>query len=182
MTRRFSRYKWALQKLNGQIPAAGPIFEYNQWRTGAKIVTYTRYPTSKPGGFTPVGIDAFAFNDAAVQKVLVEVSNRADAAKTTVLTAAGVTALGWAPDLTGYAERFGFTPAKAIVFATDPTQQDTLVASQITGVRYNPREGASYTYPFGKTGTDGEADRGAAIQAVIPAANNVSFTPERARV
>lgn len=171
--------------LAGNIPATGPLKEYNDWRTGVKTVTYTRTADSKTGGFNVVGVDAFAFSDAALQKILTTISKRADDQKDTVLGTTGAGALQLKTTLDNYIDRYGFIPAKAIVFVPDATQADTLKPSEITGVRYNPREGKSYTYPFGRSSaTDGEADRAAAIQSALITAGSrsVSFTPERVRI
>ncbi|MGB3641146.1 MAG: hypothetical protein WBA39_26735, partial [Rivularia sp. (in: cyanobacteria)] len=76
----------------------------------------------------------------------------------------------------------GFTPARAViknVTGTTGVQQ----TSKITGDKYKAKAGASYTYPFGKGGTDATSYAeviGNIAAAVAGATGNkgVSFKPE----
>jgi hypothetical protein len=78
----------------------------------------------------------------------------------------------------------GFAPALAVIFK-DAAQVDTKVESEITGRRYNPREGKSYSLPFGqKSGGTGAADLtfagvAAGIIEALAVGEKVSFQPER---
>jgi hypothetical protein len=74
----------------------------------------------------------------------------------------------------------GFQPAKAIVFVAG-VQSDVKETSQITGLKYNPRDGQTYTVPMGQK--TGEIYEGAVQQSIITAVADltdasVTFRPE----
>jgi len=164
------------------IPAGSVLKNYLDVKTGAKTVSYTRQPDSRPGSFVNRQIHAFGLLPAD-DPIILKVSNRAITGLSSVLT---ITALKLNLDdvSTAGSTLEGFAPALAVFFK-DAAQNDTKEESKITGRKYNPREGNSYTLPFGlkATGT-GAGDLtfsgvAAGIVAALGAGEKVSFQPEK---
>ena len=136
------------------VPAGTVLDNYLKFKTGETVITVTRDPASLPGKLVTKQLIAFG-GAVADAPIFVPVSNRA----ITALGSLSVSAIDLNlddVDATGQ-KKDGFIPAKVTVFKFG-AQVATKVDSQITGRKYNPREGASYTYPFGQksggTGAD----------------------------
>ena len=186
MAKRFNNLDAALKLVRnttgtGQANIDGTFLgEYLKYKTGEKVLDYTRDAASKPGEMVEVQVLAFARanTDAAI---ITSLSSRSEAAianlgvSATDLNHAAVTDGQFFP---------GFIPAKAVFFKADATQADTLETSQITGKKYNPREGKSYTLPFGQkpsgTGVDlTYAGVASGIVGSLGEDESVSFQPEK---
>jgi hypothetical protein len=189
MARRFSRLGYALKSLQSPLggtdnnPATGSILaNYKDFRDGKKVVNYVRDAASKPGSLVDVGLNPFysPLGTGEENWVVVKASNRA-----IVSTAVSAIRAQCNLDTTpsgAYEGIRGFQPAQVIVFVKSGTQLDTKETSQITGVRYNPMEGTSYTLPYGQvTGSLYEEDVRANIitSNTVPATNKLRFTSER---
>lgn len=187
--RRFSRLRYALKSLQSPLggtdnnPAAGSILgNYKDFRDGKIVVDYTRDAASKPGSLVEVAVSPFYKILDATTPARVKMSKR-------VLDQGALAGTRTASNLittvpAGAVEEQDYVPAKAIVFIPG-VQAETLETSQITGVKYNPKEGASYTIPLGQaTGEIYEGEvRGLVLVAVAAIAgtikSTVSFTSEK---
>jgi hypothetical protein len=122
------------------------------------------------------GVKSFGLSEITNPGV-VRVSSRAFTASpiSAIITACAIVA----GDATGITRYVGFRPARVAIFIKG-SQVDTLETSQFTGVKYNPRDGASYTLPFGKVaGTDSYSERREAIIVAADIATmQLSFKPE----
>ena len=188
MTKRFKSYKKALELLRNPTtgasagnPPTGSILEkYKQWRGGEVQVSYPRSQESKQISILDVSIHPFGLSPTATNLAIVGFSQRVSSATGNLANIK--TACNHSPvDLDAHAKRVNFRPAKAIVFVPEATQSTTEVASQITGVRYDPREGASYTFPYGqKTGATTEGEVRTDIQTAVAtiAGATVSYKSE----
>lgn len=147
-------------------------------------LTVNRTPESLPGDLVEKALIPFSGENDAEGKIVL-VSQRAISAMGSL--SISMTLLNLEDGLTTEKRDKQFTPAKATFFLPDATQVSTKVDSQITGAKYNPREGKSYTFPFGqKEGATG-ADRtyigvAASIRNGKAPNVNVSFQPEYIRV
>lgn len=162
--RRFSRIKDARR--------LAPAFEaYKAWQD--RDATYTPRPAgSRPGGFQAIQVRPFGLD--VTDPVRCKVSQRAFAAVNSIIGARGVEATPTA-DIIG-----GFSPAKAIIFIATGSEVET--TSEITRLRYQKRQGASYTHAFGgSTATEKEFTAQAEILTAAATSTNrtVSFQPER---
>lgn len=184
--KRFSRLKYALTTLRtpnstGETPdaPAGTVAKNFQDFAGGKTkLTYPRAEGSKPGEILTVSVLPFYYAGATGRETLVAQSKRADDQATMdgVQTACNQIAA----DLETHSRLADFIPAKATVFDFDSTS--TTETSQITGLRYEKRGGASYTFPYGASATE-TAERNVR-QDIITAVNaigtaSVSFTSEK---
>lgn len=163
-------------------PPAGTVLEKFATRAG-RTISYTRNAASKPGTRVDVKLNPFGYAVDDANVVITGASTRSITNREKILKSALVTTLKWKADtFVGGTIRRGFVPAKAIFFQKLPTQTETKSTSKITGLKYNPVEGDSYTLPFGATATgDTEKEGGmrAAIIADLQAGVSVSFTAER---
>lgn len=189
MSKRFNNLEAALKLLRNAssgafdpatLPAGSALHNYYLFKTGQNPVSITRAPESLPGGYDIRQVLAFGDLNTA-DPIAVDVSSRA----ITAIANLGVSAVDLnLDDLSSGVPLRDFKPAKAVIFKPD-TQAENSETSQITGLKYDPREGASYTLPFGqKSGGSGGADltyRGVAagIAAACEAAgDSVSFKEE----
>ncbi|NEO88523.1 MAG: hypothetical protein F6J87_30480 [Spirulina sp. SIO3F2] len=187
--KRFNNLEAALKSLRNPgtgtfdpttIPSGSVLDNYYKFKTGQTSYTVTRTPESLPGGYDIKEVLAFGDLNSA-DPIAVGVSSRAAAA----IASLGVSALDLnLDDLATGVNLRDFIPAKAVIFKPD-AQVANQETSQITGLKYDPREGASYTLPFGqKSGGSGAGDltyRGVAagIAAASEAAGeSVSFQEE----
>ena len=193
MGRRFNNLEAALKYLRppgateGTVvpdaPANTQLKKYQDYKAGKVIISYPRAATSNPGGFQSVALKPFALPATETQSYLVQASERAIGA----IGTAGITATDLNIDVTPSEAAdleipLGFTPARAVIKNVTGTTgvQET---SKITGDKYKAKAGASYTYPFGKGGTDATSYAeviGNIAAAVAGATGNksVSFKPE----
>ena len=158
--RRFSDLQRALNLLRpaagggneGAAPDAPPgtrLRFYQDWKKGAREVTYTRQTSSNPGSFEERIIELFGAGTTE-NRALVPVSRRAlDGISNTGLD---ITNLGYGgPDATYPGQ---VVPAKISIYLGG-ARQTTPERSRLTGTPYKPRANSrSFTYPFGRTGTD----------------------------
>lgn len=181
MAKRFNNLKAALKSLqsptgtsDNEPPANSILKNYKDFRDGKSDVSYPREDSSKPGSLVNKQIDPFGYT-LGDQPTIVSVSDRAlTSIGSAILTAANQS------DVTDGAKVIGFVPAKATIFKKETNQVDTEVTSQITGVKYNPVEGNSFTIPFGqKTGSITQSAVRADIISAKTGTDKVSFTSER---
>lgn len=163
------------------LPAGSVIKNYVDFITKARQVSYTRTAASKPGPAVKKQLIPFAVDAATGDAVIVRVSGRANAAIGTT-TGVNDNDLNLAALTTGV-KMGGFAPAVATIFVPS-AQNDVKEESQITGRRYNPKEGASYTLPFGQgaAGSVPENTFQGVATTIVNAAGagkTVSFQPEK---
>lgn len=162
---------------SAEAPSDTALRRYQEYRAGRTRRTITRAATSRPGIKTDYTIQLFG-EDAGNDSAIALVGARAIAGLNEVsleLPVLGLTARAAGadpPDFSG-----NFSPAKVVCFRATGTGTER--PSGVTGLRYKPRTGASYTYPFGKvSGTDRFRDRAAAIDAATGANVTCTFLPE----
>lgn len=187
MSKRFTRLEAALKYIRpgqGEViadaPAGTPLRMYQDWKAGRRVIEYTRDEGSNPDRILKVAINPFGYPTVEGNLAIVPVSQRAILSSTgaAIKTAANIedeTEVG-AQDLTG------FIPAKAIIFAGTGTTTLNGDGSEITGLKYRKRNGASYTIPYGASvSKPKEMEVRAAIKAALAASPNatVSFKSER---
>lgn len=163
-------------------PVGSQLRQYQDFKSGKRVVTYTRAAASLPGNIKAVGLKPFAVPAASTTRYLVPISNRS----LTNFPAAGVTAellnIDTTPEGTAALQKvFGFTSAKATVKNVTGTAATT-ATSKITGDTYKRKNAASYTFPFGASTDQPSYSQAKAviIAAVTTATGNkgVSFSPE----
>jgi hypothetical protein len=152
---------------------SGPAAAYEAWDD--QVGSRPRQPRpsgSRPGGYMRLQVQPFGAGGTSL--IRVRVSNRA-------VLQVGTLFDDRAPEATADARvNSSFLPSKGIVFVGTGTAVDT--TSNITGLSYAKRQGASFTHAFGGlTATEGEFE---AQQAILTAAlsvpnRSVSFSPER---
>ncbi|PAX60043.1 hypothetical protein [Brunnivagina elsteri] len=127
-------------------PAGSQLAEYQEYKSGKKVITYTRDAASKPGQLDEVKILPFAEAATSTDFLLVSFSKRASGQ----FSATGLTALKLNHRTTGDgANAIGFTPARATVTIA-ATTAGTSTPSKITGRTYQKKNNNSYTFPFGQ--------------------------------
>lgn len=154
MGKRFSRLRASLRYLqnarndsNNNPPEGSILKAFADYQNGINRPSYTRDTASKPGSATRVAIRPFAFvNDDML--TVVKMSKRSNTSTNIAIPGACNVKTSVPNDAKG---RIGYTPPKAIFFKKDSTQSANTVTSQITGIRYDPIDGKSYTIPFGST-------------------------------
>lgn len=196
MARRFSRLKYAVKLLEGTTPPAGSALA-NFLLFQAGNPEYTPKPAAgavEPrGGSIIRGVSPFGkpIGTANANSEKVSLSGRAF----NQVTAVGLDATGTGTNNLNLLETFNnsgnFEAAKITVFL-GASGAGELTRSTILRTQYRKRDGNSYTYPFGATGTapnDHEQTKATALAAAIAAkdaadaANSYSctFKPERFR-
>lgn len=184
--KRFNRLKYGLTMLRTpnatgatpDAPTGSVAAEFQDFISKKKVLSYPRAEASKPGEILTVSVLPFYYAGAAGRETLVAQSKRADDQATMDGVQSACNQL--APDLDTHSKLADFIPAKATVFDYDATS--TTETSQITGLRYEKRTGASYTFPYGASATE-TAERNVrqdiltAVQAIGTA--SVSFTSEK---
>lgn len=178
--KRFSRLKYALKSLQSPLggtnndPITGSILaNYKDFRDGKKVVDYSRESTSHPGSLVDIAINPFFQDLDADKPVYSKISNRVLTLTNLNTTRAAANIITTIPP--GATELKAYTPAKATVFLP-ATQSDTKKPSQITGVAYNPKEGASFTIPYGKK--TGELYENVVRASILTAVKAISVTPK----
>ena len=185
-TKRFKSYERALQIIKDPDAPAdadltldkqSPLYLYFTRKT--RNITYTRSTDSKPKKILEVSIKPFGAAADATNLAIVSFSQRVkeENAVKDIITACNHNEV----DISFHSPRVGFKPAKATIFIPAATQSTTKEPSKITGVLYNPREGSSYTIPYGqKTGAIYESLVRENIQTAVNAITTatVSFKSE----
>lgn len=187
MSKRFTRLEAALKYIRpGQggaiadAPSGTPLRLYQDWKAGRRVIEYTRDGGSNPDRILKVSVNPFGYPTTEGSLAVVPVSQRAilSTVGAAIKTAANI------EDETevGAQELRGFIPAKAIIFAGTGTASTTGEPSEITGLRYKKRNGASFTIPYGASvSKPREVEVRAAIKAVLVSSPNatVSFKSEK---
>ncbi|HAX78980.1 MAG TPA: hypothetical protein DCY88_24950 [Cyanobacteria bacterium UBA11372] len=176
--KRFSALQRALNLLRPQgtagesgqtpdAPAGTRLRYYQDWRKGAREVSYTRVAASNPGKLESTTIELFTIGG----------TNNKATAKYSKRSGDVVTNIGLSPTALGYgtvAANFlgNYVPAKITVY-TGGARSTTSTPSKLTGKPYKGRTQAkTYTLPFGKTSTN--PTYGEAAKALIAAAKAAS--------
>lgn len=185
MSKRFSRYKFALGAVDGNAPAGTPLGKYKDYKSGTVKPTYTRNAASNPGNL----VQAFVlpFSTTGNVKYAIQYSQRAQLN----LADAGLSAATLRISESGGEGPIsnpGFTPARATVQTRGSGTTNEI--SKITGVQYKKASGAeSSTFPMGRGGDSGEFSVFMGVAQAVKAAveakqarNSVSFQPEKFRL
>lgn len=187
MSKRFKALNTALKYLatsdaddNPQAPTGTYLRKYQDWKSGARDIEYTREAASKPQEILQAELNPFGLAETAANAVLVALSKRASLAS---IGNTMKTACNYETENLGETKKLaGFIPAKATVFIGVGTTSGTPETSKITGAKYKKRGGASYTFPYGASTTkprEGEV-RTAILTALASNTNaSVSFTSEK---
>jgi len=160
-------------------PAGSQLAEYQEFKSGKKIITYTRDAGSKPGSLGEAFIKPFGLAAADTKVFIVDYSARAK----TAMANSGLsdTVLGHDTTPTDPQRVYNFTPARATVTIV-ATGEGTTTSSKITGKSYKKKANNTFTYPLGRTSTNPSysEQRGAIVVAVASGNTNrgVSFKPE----
>jgi hypothetical protein len=184
--KRYSRLKYGLDILrppNSTAPApdapVGTVARKYQDYAGKKVkLTYVRSATSKPEALLKVSILPFYYGGVAGTEAIVNQSKRADIASNLggIQTQCNQVTVNFDT----HKKLSNFIPAKVTVH--DFTNTVTKEVSKITGLNYDKKAGASYTFPFGATTT--EKSPSEVIKGILAAVNTLgtasaSFTPEK---
>jgi hypothetical protein len=185
MARRFSRLKYALKTLKapgaindtGLVPTApaGTILAKFQTAQAQGVEYGDRAAESKTGGLVLVSINPFAIGYATDNLRAVLMSKRSHDGN---LFNSFKDDCNIAVHAATHEAIKKYSPAKAVVFKKG-AQVDTKKTSKITGIKYNPVEGNSYTFPFGtKASATLTLVRGAITAQAATSGASVSFKPE----
>ncbi|WP_319422745.1 hypothetical protein [Pleurocapsa sp. FMAR1] len=186
MAKRFSRLKYGLEMLrapNSTAPTpdapTGTVAKKFQDFVGKKTrLVYPRAADSKPGEINKVSVLPFYFNGAAGKETIVAQSKRADEAAP--LAGVQTQCNQITVDFENHVKLAGFIPAKVTVFDYGTASTSTL--SQITGERYDKKNGKSYTFPYGASATEkaeAEVRKGISAAVVTLGTASVSFSREK---
>ena len=165
---------------NPEAPANTPLKEYQDWKKGARNVTYDRAEDSLPEELIDVAVNPFYFPVTAQSLTLVPISKRTNdfAAIATLRTAANITTP--APATATRLEKF--FPAQCTVSVPDTTKNDPDAISKLTGVKYDKKGYRSYTFPYGASAdADRESEVRGNIRAALANGSNyqLQFTSEK---
>ena len=165
---------------NPQAPTGSYLRQYQDWKSGAREVTYIRDSSSRIKGEIEVILNPFSYPVSDSTKALVTMSQRASESSTygKIKSAANIS------DVAGSVASplRNFVPAKAIVFVGTGGTTRVTGGSKITGVVYDKRNGASYTFPYGSSGTNRtESEVRGQIYTALTGDDNitVSFNSEK---
>lgn len=158
MAKRFSKLKYALETLRTpnsttatpDAPAGTIARKYQDYKAGKVQLTYPRSEGSKPESILKVSIMPFYFGGAVGSEAIVAQSQRADEESTLAGIQTACNQITTDPEL--HARLAKFKPAKVTIFNFGATS--TTETSQITGVKYSKKAGASYTFPYGANATE----------------------------
>ena len=187
MSKRFKILEGALDYLrtnddgvNPDAPAGTPLRQYQDWKKGARNVTYDRTADSLPEALVEVGVNPFYFDVNAQTLTRVPISQR-------TLGFTGINALRTAGNITSPApatatEFRGFKPAQCTVSIPDSTKDNPNAESKLTGVPYDKKGFRSYTFPYGASSeANREAEVRGNIRAAVPGTSNfqLQFVSEK---
>ncbi len=186
MAKRFSRLKYALTTLRTpNSTAAAPdaptgtiAKKFQDYAAGKVKLVYPRDESSLPKEILKVSVLPFYFGGLAGNETIVAQSKRADIE--TTMNGVQTNCNQITVNYETHKVLRGFIPAKATVF--DYGTGTTNPPSQITGVRYTKRNGASYTFPYGASATEkaeGAVRKDIAAAVVTLGTASVSFTSEK---
>jgi hypothetical protein len=161
MAKRFGRLKYALKTLKTSrnfgdpdspapnAPANTVLADFQKSRKEDSYGNITRKASSKQEDLVEVTIQPFLKTAIEANRRSVKYSKRAQDRQTTYVG----NALNLLTPNNGASER-GFQPAKIIIHDFSATAigsaADANKISQITGIKYNYKGGASFTFPFGR--------------------------------
>jgi len=130
-----------------QAPAGSQLAEYQEFKSGKKIITYIRDAGSKPGNLGEAFIKPFGLPVGDAKIFIVDYSARAK----TAMANAGLsdTVLGHDTSPTDPQRVYNFTPARATVTIT-AAGEGTATSSKITGKSYKKKANNTITYPLGR--------------------------------
>ena len=188
MAKRFKILEGALDYLrtqddgaNPDAPTGTPLALYQEWKKGARNVTYDRDDASKPGELLEVSVNPFGLELDGANIYIVPLSKRVkdNIPGTSTLTAANIT-----EEVPNTAKRVkGFIPAKAVISVPSGSTSTQDKTSKLTGVKYAPSNRVSYTIPYGqKTGVVRENAVRAAITEALSTVTGASVTFESERL
>lgn len=166
--------------LNPDAPAGTPLRLYQDWKKGARNISYTRAATSRPDELLTVAVNPFGLLLETVNLYKVPLSKRTKerVPGTNPLVAAGIV-----EEVPAGAKKVrDFVPAKATVSVPSGSTSTTPETSKLTGVKYQPSNKISYTFPYGKkTGELLESSVRANITGAFGSVANsqISFTSEK---
>lgn len=187
MTKRFKILDGALNYLrtnsteaNPDAPAGTPLKAYQDWKKGARNVTYDRPDGSNPEKLIDVAVIPFYFDPVETSLTRIPISKR-------VQDFTGISTLRGAANITvdvpaEVQDLRGFFPAQCTVSVPDASRDNPNAESSLTGVKYNKKGARSYTFPYGASGTaERESDVRANIRAAVPQGANyqLQFTSEK---
>lgn len=159
-------------------PQGSILKNFQDFNSKKTIVSYPRSEDSKPGSIEKVSVLPFYFGGADDKQTLVPFSQRVDDESS--LDGVQSACNHVQADVENHLELRGFIPAKATVTVlSGTTSQET---SKITGIRYQKRNGKSYTLPYGASNAEkAEGNVRADIVAAVNALGNaaISFTSEK---
>jgi hypothetical protein len=195
MGRRFNNLDAALKYLRPpgateeaeipDAPAGTQLRQYQDFKAGKRVVSYTRAAASLPGNIDAVSLLPFALPTTNTTRYLVDCSFRSiQGLSNTGLTVENLNIDPTPDESANLTKLVGFTPARAVVKNVTGTTASPKT-SKITGDAYKAKAGASYTLPFGRS-TDKPSYsqvKGEIVAAVANATGNkgVSFKPENYR-
>lgn len=188
MSRRFKILEGALDYLrtsaetdNPDAPAGTPLKLYQDWKKGARNVTYVRAAASKPGELLEVAVNPFGLALDGANIFRVPLSKRA---KDNTPGAGTLVAANIVQEVPNTAkENRGFLPAKATISVPSGSTSTGLETSKLTGVKYRANNKVSYTIPYGKkTGVLVESEVRAAILGAVGNVTGAQVTFESERL
>jgi hypothetical protein len=160
-------------------PTGSQLGEYQDFKSGKKIVTYDRAASSRPGNLGEAYVKPFGLAAADTKIFIVDYSSRARSAQDTTGLTDGL--LGIVAKTDDTVRTYGFTPARATVVLI-PIGDGTPTPSKITGKTYKKKKNDSYTFPMGRTGANPSyVEQKNAITLAVSQGNTnrgVSFKPE----
>lgn len=184
--KRFSKLKYGLTMLRSpnstgdtpDAPAGTVAKNFQDFAAGKKKLSYPRDEASKPGELLKISVLPFYFGGAAGKETIVTQSRRGDEQGSMNGVQSACNQIAADPET--HSVLRGFVPAKAVVF--DFGTATTSTTSQITGIRYDKRNGNSFTFAYGASATENaegnvRADILTAVDAIGTA--SVSFTSEK---
>ncbi|MFY7801992.1 MAG: hypothetical protein ACOVQ7_01050 [Limnoraphis robusta] len=201
MAKRFNRIQYLLDVAGDKVKDAEIVKRYAAFKLGKKYAAATgnganyKYSVTgqKRGTSFPASVQAFGHPDDT-EAVLIKLSGRcgpslgqtAQGVPTGTASVTGVSATTLNLTLGDKADGVklgGFRPAKMVVFVgkTGGVAEKT---SGITGEKYKPKGGDSYTFPFGKKKSDVKKNnevmmRGFLISQCNKGSQSVSFKDEK---
>ena len=166
--------------VNPDAPLGTPLKLYQDWKKGARNITYDTTNWKTAGELRDVAIFPFFKPYAAGDDLIVPASGKTldSAVVADYRNQANIVAEPSDSAVRGQK----YTPAKCTVSVPDASKNDATATSQLTGIQYNKVGRQSFTFPYGKSATvDYEQTVRADILAATPAEADVqiSFSSER---
>lgn len=180
MSKRFKILNGALDYLrtndegaNPDAPTGTPLKLYQDWKKGARNISYDTSNWKPSGGLAQGVINPFGLSFGVGNLVSVPVSekSKSNGALSAAFNAGGL-AFNEEADPRKLAK---FKPATCTVSAPDASKNDADAKSKLTGVEYNKIGRQSWTFPYGRPNdTAVESEIRAAIKTAL--SDNVNYT------